>query len=79
MIAQMIFLAVTYMGILILFAWYSFLNVKQTKTIEEWNDKTDIEISALKERNLDLEKRLAKLEKDLNGSIIESEPDLEVK
>lgn len=77
--AQMIFLAVLYMGVLALFTYYAMLNVKQTKTIQEWNDKTNVEISALKGRNIDLENRIKKLEHDLGESVIEAEPDFEVK
>lgn len=73
------FIIVIYFATIGLFAYYALLNVRQTKTIQEWNDKTDVEISALKERNIDLETRLKKLENDLNGSIIEQEPDFEVK
>lgn len=72
---NMIFITVVYLGILMLFAYYSYLNVKQTKTIEDWNEKTDLEIKVLKERNLALEKRVAKLEHDLGESVIEPEPE----
>lgn len=75
----LIIIVAIYMTTIALFLYYAMLNVKQTKTVEEWNDKTDVEIAALKGRNLDLEKRLAKLENELNGSVIEAEPDFEVK
>lgn len=67
---------VLYFVILGLFAYYAWLNVKQTRTLQEWNDKTEVEIKAIRERNLELELRVKKMETDLGMSVIKPEPDV---
>lgn len=68
-------LAILYFVILGLFTWYGLLNVKQSKTIQEWNESTKHEIEVIRERNLELELRVKELKKALDP--IESEPDVE--
>ena len=59
----MYFMAAGYFLLLGLFAYYGWLNVRQTKTLQDWNDKTDGYIKAIRDRNLELEKRVAELER----------------
>lgn len=62
----MYFMAAGYFILLALFAYYGWLNVRQTKVLEDWNRKTDVEIRAIRDRNLELEKRLGELERKSN-------------
>lgn len=54
-------LAILYFVILGLFTYYGFLNVKQTRTIQDWNDSTKHEIEVIRQRNLELELRVKEL------------------
>ena len=54
-------LAALYFVILGLFSYYGWLNVRQSKTIQDWNDSTKHEIEVIRERNLELEQKVKEL------------------
>lgn len=73
-----VLIAVMYFVILVLFACYAWLQYREAKHYSEWCDKTEVEVKAVRELNVALEKRLKRLEDDLSPSV-DIEPDFHVK
>lgn len=77
----LIFMTVMYFVILTLFACYAFMQMKEAKKIMYWCEKSDVELKAIRDRNLELEKRVKELEKvekffsDTLSKTITAEPD----
>lgn len=52
----------------ILMIMYMKMDVKQAKTIQDWNDKTQIEITAIRERLAAIERRVKDIEMEGRGT-----------
>ena len=75
---SLIFMIVLYFVILTLFACYSYIQAKEARKFIDWCDKSETEVSAIRERNLELEKRVKELEAITMPHIV-PEPDFKVK